>query len=481
MPKKKITSSLARLVVLESRKQPYLGVRGLANRLAKRHQVIISKSAIHNILKVKGLKQAQGPKKASLLYRTRGVDNCGLILLKALDYQIGLFEHISNSLRVYFPRLSKDLLTKLITLATFSSFIGEKLEESAKNIGFLRLAGLSHLPIRKLNYFNKILARYKPVVSLKPVKENIRFVSSVKLYFNNGDCGFCDAKMSTFWDEPCRVGIFFLPLGAAIGRLKEMLKSKIIIVGYTKSFDYLSLSVFNFINGINSGLKKVQFLSESNKLLYELKVNFPKLNLFFGYCPQIAWRGAEFLVRPKKFKRFLWPELGEFFCFNALTKFSHPKAKKGVTLDNLLIKKKVLLLPDWGLLSTLTIGNKRVNIAAFLKKYLYLWPNINEEFSQDMEVIEKSLLSSSKNKDYLRKILPERLGFKESRDFARIGQILSVIFKELIWGWEPKGKRGDFSWDKDCVRILLKQIPKQAKRSFNRASLFIDGRRAFIT
>ena len=83
-------------------------------------------------------------------------------------------------------------------------------------------------------------------------------------------------------------------------------------------------------------------------------------------------------------------------------------------------------------------------------------------------------------RDYLAKMLPKNLIFKDLFDFARVGQILSVMFKEMVWGWEPKNKEGNFAIGKDYIRINLKNMPVQAKKRFNDGRFYLDQRRAFI-
>ncbi|MCK4912876.1 MAG: hypothetical protein KAS05_04040, partial [Candidatus Omnitrophica bacterium] len=63
---------------------------------------------------------------------------------------------------------------------------------------------------------------------------------------------------------------------------------------------------------------------------------------------------------------------------------------------------------------------------------------------------------------------------------SRVGQILSVIFKEMIWGWEPKNKAGNFVLGKDYIKISFKKIPKEVKKRFNNERFYLDGRRVFI-
>ncbi len=480
MAAKKITSSLEKLVLAKQHKSPYLGVRALSQLIAKEHKIKISKSAIAKILGKKGLTQRRGPKKASFLYQARAISNCGLILLRCLDSQLGLFDALQDELSVYFGRLKKDTLKKLIILTSFSALINEDVGLSVKRKGFLRLAGLGRLPAHGLSYFNEHLTQNKPTVSLKAVKEAAKFVSAVKFCFNNGYFGFCDGKLTTFWDSPPLLSDFYLSLGSAKMRIQKMLANKAIMIAYTKSFDYLSALVFNFIKGIESGLKRVEFLDEKGAVLEKLEDCPSKLNLFFGYYPPIVSKGANLVTDLKRFKRFSWEELGEFYCSNVLTKFSQPKMRQTLILNNILIKGKKPRTFDWGLLSSANLGDKKEKIGLFLKQYLYLWPYISEDFLRDMETIEKAILSSQKTNDYLSKMIPNRLNFTSPRDLVRIGQILSILFKEMVYGWEPKAKTGDFVLGKGYVKIVLKQAPKELKKKFNKACLYLDGRRAFL-
>ena len=103
------------------------------------------------------------------------------------------------------------------------------------------------------------------------------------------------------------------------------------------------------------------------------------------------------------------------------------------------------------------------------------------EQQKDMEVIGKSLFAAKKYENYLIRMLPQKLQFIQLLDFARAGQILSIIFKEIVWGWEPKGKKGDFREYKDCLQVFLKQAPRELKKQFNRLGFYVGRKRVFIS
>jgi len=479
MVKKKATKTLKRIVLEEKRKFPYFGVRELAKQIAKKHKIDVSKSLVHNILRDKGLGSKPGRKKDLERYQLKELGNCGLILLHCLDYYFGFFDYITQSLKVYFPRLKTDLLRKIIILESLFYLVDKDINLSSKIGDLSRISGIKVLPIKKLKFFAKRISEYTPTIIFKPIKEKAVFITTLKFYFKNGNLGFLDAKLSTFWDSPNNISKFYLPFGAVSLRLDNMLKDKLIILGYTKSFDYLSPVVFDFLSGIESGLKKIELLGIKGKVVDTINITDPKINVLVGYCPKILSKGMAFMAKPKKFKRFFWSELGEIFATNVSTKFIHPKAKKEAVLSNILIKGNLRSFPSWGIFSNLSISIK--NIESLLKKYLYSWPYIEKDFFAEMEIIDKALFSESKTVDFLQKMIPEKISFKDQRNFVRIGQILSVIFKEIIWGWEPKRKRGNFRLGKDYMLISLMNTPKEVKKSFNKACLCIGKRRVFIS
>jgi len=473
---RRIPNNIRQLIAKQRAKLPLAGVRGLAKSLKDEYGLNISKSTIQRALKHKGLA------KALPAHKVKEVEECGLLLLKSLDYQIGLFDYLSRGLKVCLPEIDEYLLKKLLILKVFSALTGANSQKALKKQGLLRITSLGSFPSGKIKYCDKILSQQKPVIDLAPLKQNLLFVSTLKFHFNNGSVGYCDAKMSTLWDGPCDLKYFFLPLKAALARLKEMIKYKTLIIGYTKSFDYLPKPIFDFFKGAESGLKKISFLGIEGEILKEINISLPKIDLILGHYPKLLEKGAIPLNSRPKLRRAGWRELGELYYSNTLTKFLLPLAKESSTLSNILMKKTPNSPPAWGLITTSGAGFKP---AALIKKYLYLWPNINQIFIEEMVIIEESLFSVKKESNYLLKMLPAKLAFGRPMVFFLIGQILSAMFKELIWGWEPKGNQGNFVTGKDYIGVFFKkQIPARLKINFNKACLYLDSKtglkRAFI-
>ena len=287
MPKKKLTSRLKKLILREKTKAPYLGVRQIAKNLAAKHNIRISKSAVHNILKDKGVKESPGRKKAHLAYQARVVEPCGLMLLRALDNQIGLFDYLAEQLKQHFSDLELKLLKRLIILASFSSFVDKNLRADLRTSGVLRVVGLNQLPSGTVNHFNEVISRKQPVVNLAGLKQNLKTVSAVKFYFKDKSSGFSDGRLATFWDGPQKSADFSVPLRVVRNRIKKMFDEKLLIIGYTQSFNYLSQKAFNFSISMNSGLSKVEFLSPKGEVLDQLRITDAVISFVFGYSPQI--------------------------------------------------------------------------------------------------------------------------------------------------------------------------------------------------
>ncbi|MCF7907275.1 MAG: hypothetical protein K9L86_00140 [Candidatus Omnitrophica bacterium] len=478
MSRSKINSTTRNLVLRENNKAPYLGVRGLAVILATKYKLTLSKSSIHNILKNKGVKSDLGRKPAKLAHALRMVEPCGLMVLRALDSEIGLFDYLSDELKKYFSDLDRSQLKQLIVLSSFSFLVDKNIRASLRKSGFLRVVGLRQLPAKIVDQFNQTITNKHPIVSLSKLKKELRPVSAVKFYFKDGSQGFSDGRLATFWDRPSNSEDFSLPLRVVHQRLQKMFEQKVLIIGYTRSFNYLSQAAANFSKGIKSGLAKVELIDLKGEVCDQLKPLDSELSLVFGYSPQILVPVDFPRVRLKKFKRFLDQELGEFYLLNTPTTFTFPKQNQELRLDNIQIKKGNSSV-SWGFLAFLPKISKRSNLAGILTQYLYLWPYVVDEFFREVEAAEgRGRLSLTGGSPM--KILPEKLIFTQPIDFVRVGQILSALFKELIGGWEPRLKSGTLSLRKGYIKIVLKQVPVKIKKAFNRSCLYIDNRRAFL-
>ncbi|MFH1939857.1 MAG: hypothetical protein ABIK21_06915, partial [bacterium] len=188
----RIKLHLRKLVLKEKRKSPYLGVRAVAGLLKEKYRVDISKSAVHSILSSQGIKEKKGRKQSLLMYRKQEIEILGLLLLRCIDSEVGLFEHIAGELGVYFAKVEQNLLKKIIMLVSFSSFC----KEDPRKKCFLRMVGLYTFPSRKVDYFSKRIRDCKPAINLQGLRKNLNLVSTVKFYFENNDVGYCDGRFS---------------------------------------------------------------------------------------------------------------------------------------------------------------------------------------------------------------------------------------------------------------------------------------------
>lgn len=468
-----VNYKLKSLVLREAKKNPYLGVRQIAALLNQKHKITISKSTVDNIIRAKGIKAKRGRKLQALLYQRKEIKDCGLFLLKALDSQAGLFDVLTGELQLYFPRLNAEWLKKIITLAAFSGYLAGSIETNAKRSGFLRLADMAYYPSRKVKYFIGRLSGYKPAVSLDKVKRNLQAVSTIKFYFANNQTGFCDAQMTAFWDSPCVLSNFFAAFYRVRERVLTMLKNKLIMVGYTKSFDSLSPLVVSFVEGLSSGIKKIELLGADDKVLETLPCEMLKPSFLIGYYPKIFAKGMIFLEREKRFKKLT--VLEEFFYTSVLTRFSQAKTNKGIILNNILIKFKEKSLPSWGF-----ITDKRTTFSGFLEKYLLLWPYPEKTFLDDIKLIEKSFFTKEERKD-LPGLIPAGVSFENTGDSAKAAEILASLFREQAGNFELKALSGELVIGKNSCQAVLKGMPGSIKQKFNNLCLYLGDKRVFLT
>jgi hypothetical protein len=466
-------AGLKNIILSEARKNPHLGVRGLARLLKEKHQLDISKSAINIFLRAKGISAARGRKKHLSLYQTKIIQDCGLLLLKAVDSQFGFYDFLKDGLRAYFPHLNVNSIKKLILMFSFSYSIGGNIRQNARRPGFLRLCDLFSYPSKNVKYFSSRVSNYKPSVSLAEIKERIRLVSTIKFYFQNNSVGFSDAKLTTLWDGPCNIDDFFMPLHHVKKKLSGLLKDKSIIIGYTKSFDYLSAITLNFINGMSSGVSRLELLDEKGKAIEKIECNLSNPVFAIGYYPKIISKGSAFLEKAKRFKRLSFME-NEILYVPMLTRFSQPKGPQAVILNNILIKNKAMMLPGWGVLT-----DRKINLAHLLKNYLFIWPYMEKTFLTDMKKIENFFLEKKDRKDFA-EYIPEIINFEKEADFKQITDILAKVFKEQFRQAAFIGNPGQYVLGRDFCKIVMKNLSAEVKKEINNACLYIENRRVFV-
>ena len=472
---KRIEASVKKIVIREHNRAPNLGVRDLSKLLKEKHKIILSKSTISNILRKKGTPLKKGRKKAILSYQSKQIADCGLVLLRCIDSKIGLFDCLADELKIYFSKISHTLLKKFLILATLSAYRRSEVKENIQRSGFLRLADLHTLPARRLSYFLESLIEYKPALATQKIKDNVVKVLAVKFYFNNGAISFCDGRLSTLWDGPCFIEDFSSTLLHTKNKLSMMIKQKSIVINYTKSFDYLSKLAFNFIEGIESGIKKIEILGQKGKILEELKLKDFNPYFFIGYYPKILGKGIKFLEKVERFKRLRAP-LGDVLYAEVATQFSDSKGKKELILHNLLAKRKERSLPAWGILT-----NRKRNIEKFLADYLLFFPYMESVFLAEIEQIEKSYASKNDNKKDYKDFIPDMISLEKEADFANIAYILDSILKEDVKIADLKGKRGQITLAKDHITLSIKNIPSKTKDQLNKACFYLNNKRVFLT
>lgn len=481
MPKRIVTARLKKIILQEKKKKPYLSVRKLSQLIRIRHKVEISKSTIFNILK-REVKTKKGRKKSLSFYQGRTYPQAGLALLLSFDSQVGLFESLSRQLKVYFPRLSNlGLLDKFLVIGSFLTFLGRDLKELKIERGLLRLAGLQNFSLRRFRRFEERLSKFNPRLDLQDVKNNLSLVSGIRFSFKNGYQGFSDPRLSTFWGGICQIPEFFLPLKGSWLKVEKMLEQGLIVIAYTKSFDYISPLALDFLEGFESGLKEIDFLNKKGEVLKKREISeTAKLKIITGFYPSRQRKGMVFQAKGGSFKSFSCFGLPERYICGYPVEVSDSGQKRKLNLESILVRKKTFSFSSWGILTNQKIKNKKELFSAALRRYLYFFPYPEESFKKDIKIIENSFLLPAKKEQFLENLVPSRLSFKKLDDLSWIAQILAVMFKEFIPGYEPKGKKGAFRVEKECLKVFLPSVSSSLRKKFNNYGFYIREKRVYM-
>jgi len=469
----KISAQIKTKIIRLKKRNPHLGVRRISEILKKNYKADVSKSAVSQILRAAGQKTERGRKKSLLLYKGKAIEECGLLLLRSMDSEINLFDHLAKEFASYFPKTSHAILKKIIILVSFSAFLGWDLKDRSAQVTLLRLADLYNFPSRKVSNFVKVLNKAKPAVSFEALRDSLSSVSTVRVSFANGYEGYCDGRLSTFWERPCFLKDFSSSLDKTKKMLEEMIKENAIMISYTKSFDYLSSATFDFIGGLSKGIKKIELLGERSEVLEEIPLGTEQVlkpSFFIGYYPRAFTKGAVFLEKRGRFKKLnLLDE--DFFYAPVVTRVLQAETK-GLILNNVILKRRKDGLISWGFFT-----NKQKNLDRFIKKYVYLWPSMEEGFLE--EIKERAKPSSASRKE-LKDFLPLELTINSIQSLKGLVEILSELFKERIGDINLKAKEGNIVLGKDFCKIFIKGFSRQIKKTFNNSCLYLDKRRVFL-
>ncbi|MFH1875534.1 MAG: hypothetical protein ABH865_01420 [Candidatus Omnitrophota bacterium] len=469
----KVTAHIKRIILRLYASKPYLGVRGIAIALKESYRCVLSKSAISTVLRSRGIRTRAGRKDGYSRYQRAAIKGFGFLLLSCFDARIGIFEHIAKELRVYMPKLSYGVLARIIRLVSCAAASDEDFERIVRDGSFLRGVGLHAYSSREVSYFLKRIEEYKPAINCQQVRDNARLVSTVKFYFEDGTSGYCDAKFSTLWDAPCTINHFFEPFQHTLARVEHILSCKLLMLSYTKSFDSLSAAVMRFIDGLGLGIKAIEFLGDRGQRIERKTCAGVRLSFCIGYYPKILNKGIFFLEKAKRFRRIR--TAGADVMYTAVsTRFVQEKTKRGIILNNVLLKRRERMLPAWGMLT-----DKKERYETYLSRYLAMWPSMEDTFKDEMKIIERFFVTETPDR-HPEKLIPEKMVFESKEDFSKIVVLLSTLAKEEFGALDYGGLEGSVRRTRDAYMLYSRLIPVPMKKAFNGAGFSIEGKRALL-
>jgi hypothetical protein len=257
-----------------------------------------------------------------------------------------------------------------------------------------------------------------------------------------------------------------------------MLEQRCLIIGYTKSFDYLSDLVFRLSKAKKSQIVRIEFFDLNAKLIEQIKVN-KKMDIILGYYPKGIAKGVRLGKKKSPYRRTHLEQLGSFYLMNVCKEFSQLSGNKRVILNNVLINNKSYGLPNWGIITFLARLSKE-KVKLIFKKYIYLWPELEENLFEGTKEIESSFFKEESKRKEIDTMIPNRLLISKLDKLGRVSQLLSVIAKELIEGLEPRRRNGFLEMGKEYILLVLTGASAAAKKRLNRQAFFIDKKRVIF-
>lgn len=476
MRKVKLNAKVKRIILREFKKQSYLGVRQLSSLLKEKYNLSLSKTLIHEFISAQGLSSNKGRKKARSFYPRRGLIDPKLILLRGLGTDLGLFDYLSQELKVYLPKLSLAITKRIIILLTLASFYKEDVKTLINKRYFLKAMYALAPSSYWINCFLERISQVKPQIDLSKFKTSISYVSTVRFNFRNGLKFLCDPKFFTFWPDKCWDYSLYSPLSIVKHRLIDMLKDNCLMFKYTKSFDYLSGVVVKFISSVRSGINKIEFLGEDGRIIevinyQDLEFSKEYLVCYIGFYPKLLLKSM--VIKDKNFKIQELPDSKSFYSLNSVD-YLQPNNDK-VNLDTIFITKNKKLNLDWAI-----VINKKEEISKRLKQYLYRFPQLEESFKEHLNNMQDYYKQSLNNKildNFIYNNIADSLVLDGQQAFDKIVNILMEIFNSSLFDLSLIPSQGYLVTGDNYYKMVIPELSLEIKNKVNAYGFYFRNKR----
>lgn len=455
-----LTGRVKRLLLRLQRRHPHLGVRGISD-LARKQGIVLSKSSVHSVFKKRGIITHKGRKQALSAYQKKGSFNCSLFFARIAGETSGFFTYAARMLSLQKGHAENKEAPSNAKAAFLYAFASQAGIDWAVYKRISRTKGtrqdvaqcLSTAGSLDMSTFWRTYAR--PVALL-------RFT------FSNGKHIVCDPKCTTLWQDCCPFPFLHTSFYEAEQCVQRICARKALVIGYTKSVEYLSDLVWNALEGVSQGLTRIDALDAEGSLVRRFPCEGIKISFAIGYKVKELAKSAVYIGKRPRFKKITtgiddvsWAP----FPVRCI-RFSNKKAS---VIGNALLARTKKTLPAWGI-----IMQTREHVSAIVRAYVRRWPHSEGMFGADS--VEMARFYGAPVS-----ALPQEPArcCVAAGEYPSLGDIMGMLVSRRF-GALPKACSGRLVTGKNFYKLVTRDILPQDAFWFNCQDIYLDNRRVYI-
>ncbi len=426
--KVKINQEIEQFIIEQKRYNQSLSCRALSVLIAQKFNQKISKSAVNQILKLRGLSSAIGRPvrvKGKEVGLALEIDCAGAYFLKGLDEQVSLSLILRQFSRNIFPKSNSKILEYKNNVALYSSVFHpgglEKLDSYSGN-------GLWKMVSDGKKFHKSSIIKYLDNINrmdiipniLRGIELGIDFVNLIAIQPKNGPAFYIDPGCHLIWPKPAINLTYTLPIIKAQELISNILfNNRPLILLSSRPYQPLVEDLGYFFKAWNGEpdyqIKAVSLLDVNGNQLSRIdKVGLKRRDFIFAALP---WQIPNLRLPERKTpstKIRLGPFLEEFILESGELNFTQRIDNKGVKLRIVLLSN-TFLHPRLCLITN--IPNLEKSDAEIADSYLARWPNMEEGFEDMLKKTESASLGKSHNINNIKMLRvnfpQEKLNFQE--------------------------------------------------------------------
>ncbi len=490
MRKSKITPDIKKVILKEAGKNPLLGCRKLSALLYSKYKIRFSKSAVNHLLVSSGKGRRPGRKEEIIPFKSKLLDNAGLVFVKKAFYDSGIGRIISDYISVYKDVFSFKKALSLYELCIYAAFLREEPEDIFRNDVVFKLLGLKqNLSLKEIKRF-KQGGKERSGVFFRDnsfLNKGLQQVSALEMVFHQGKASvFLDPQLKSVWsfseDIP---SVFSLSLSRARENLNWCMRKNLWVIEGFSYFSGFPPAMRRLFRAFPWRVSCIKVWGQKKELLDTIEVKLLKeFKFIIGFIPQASFFSQGKILHRTKACQYSLPYLyADVYADRIKTKYSELIGEEGVIINNVLLRKRQRSRPFFGFLTNL----EETSLKKVLFSYLLSWPYLNKGFSRFLETVRTASFSDKKLD--IRRFLPDFNEFAgEKRDVEFFTELLKKhLFYSFSFSEYPfpdefldilihlKGRF--FKETKDSVRIVLNlpaDFPHKARIS-NLSASFNEG------